>query len=75
MPETSSIVRTPSGKLTEERTRNMPEPHLVPRVVSDRVNSVRNKGPELIEPATDDGRPWGEKPRDKIERERSRNLR
>lgn len=30
---------------------SMPEPHLVPRVVSDRVNSVRNNGPELIQPA------------------------
>lgn len=30
---------------------SMPEPHLVPRVVSDRVNNVRNNGPELIEPA------------------------
>ncbi|MBT2523222.1 SOS response-associated peptidase [Arthrobacter sp. ISL-28] len=30
----------------------MPEPVLTPRVVSDRVNSVRNDGPELIEPAT-----------------------
>jgi putative SOS response-associated peptidase YedK len=29
----------------------MPEPVLTPRVVSDRVNSVRNDGPELIEPA------------------------
>lgn len=29
---------------------SMPEPHLVPRVVSDRVNNVRNDGPELIEP-------------------------
>lgn len=28
----------------------IPEPHLVPRVVSDKVNSVRNNGPELIEP-------------------------
>ncbi|GAB4100179.1 SOS response-associated peptidase [Sinomonas halotolerans] len=28
---------------------SMPEPHLVPRVVSDRVNSVRNNGPDLIE--------------------------
>ncbi|MEZ2390839.1 SOS response-associated peptidase [bacterium RCC_150] len=28
---------------------SMPEPHLVPRLVSDRVNSVRNNGPELIE--------------------------
>jgi len=30
---------------------SIPEPHLVPRVVSDRVNYVRNNGPELIEPA------------------------
>jgi putative SOS response-associated peptidase YedK len=30
---------------------SMPEPHLLPRVVSDKVNSVRNNGPELIEPA------------------------
>ncbi|MFJ5695109.1 hypothetical protein ACIP9X_14845 [Arthrobacter sp. NPDC093125] len=29
----------------------MPEPVLTQRVVSDRVNSVRNDGPELIEPA------------------------
>lgn len=27
----------------------MPEPHLIPREVSNRVNSVRNNGPELIE--------------------------
>lgn len=31
----------------------MPEPVLTPRVVSDRVNSVRNDGPELIMPAAD----------------------
>ncbi|MEO5320478.1 SOS response-associated peptidase [Arthrobacter sp. CC3] len=30
----------------------IPEPVLTPRVVSDRVNSVRNDGPELIEPAS-----------------------
>lgn len=30
---------------------SLPEPALVPRVVSTRVNSVRNNGPELIEPA------------------------
>ncbi|WP_284991016.1 SOS response-associated peptidase [Arthrobacter sp. efr-133-TYG-120] len=30
---------------------SMPEPLLVPRVVSDRVNSVRNNRPELIQPA------------------------
>lgn len=28
---------------------SMPEPHLVPRVVSDKVIYVRNNGPELIE--------------------------
>jgi putative SOS response-associated peptidase YedK len=28
----------------------MPEPHLVPRVVGSAVGSVRNNGPELIEP-------------------------
>ncbi|KIA73434.1 hypothetical protein ANMWB30_23610 [Arthrobacter sp. MWB30] len=30
---------------------SLPEPTLVPRVVSTRVNSVRNNGPELVEPA------------------------
>ena len=30
---------------------SLPEPTLTPRVVSTRVNSVRNNGPELIEPA------------------------
>jgi putative SOS response-associated peptidase YedK len=30
---------------------SMPEPHLTPRIVGTRVNSVRNNGPELIEPA------------------------
>lgn len=30
---------------------SLPEPTLTPRVVSPRVNSVRNNGPELIEPA------------------------
>lgn len=30
---------------------SLPEPTLIPRVVSTRVNSVRNNGPELIEPA------------------------
>lgn len=29
---------------------SLPEPELVPRVVSTRVNSVRNNGPELIDP-------------------------
>ena len=31
----------------------VPEPVLTPRIVSDRVNSVRNNGPELVEPAKD----------------------
>ncbi len=30
----------------------MPEPRLVPRTVSNQVNSVRNNGPELIEPVS-----------------------
>jgi putative SOS response-associated peptidase YedK len=30
----------------------VPEPVLTPRIVSDRVNSVRNNGPEHIEPAS-----------------------
>jgi putative SOS response-associated peptidase YedK len=30
---------------------SLPEPILTPRIVSGRVNSVRNNGPELIEPA------------------------
>ncbi|WP_430295315.1 SOS response-associated peptidase [Sinomonas sp. B1-1] len=29
---------------------SMPEPHLTPRIVGSMVNSVRNNGPELIEP-------------------------
>jgi putative SOS response-associated peptidase YedK len=29
----------------------VPAPMLTPRVVSTRVNSVRNNGPELLEPA------------------------
>ena len=30
----------------------VPEPVLTPRIVTDRVNSVRNNGPELVEPAS-----------------------
>jgi putative SOS response-associated peptidase YedK len=30
---------------------SLPEPTLTPRIVSSRVNSVRNNGPELLEPA------------------------
>lgn len=33
----------------EQLLAALPEPHLVPRAVSDKVNSVRNNGPELIE--------------------------
>jgi len=33
---------------------SLPEPTLTPRIVSPRVNSVRNNGPELIEPAPAD---------------------
>ncbi|MFD2341788.1 SOS response-associated peptidase [Clavibacter tessellarius] len=32
---------------------SLPEPHLVPRLVSTRVNSVRNDGPDLIAPVDD----------------------
>lgn len=35
----------------QEMLDAIPEPVLTPRVVTDRVNSVRNNGPELIEPA------------------------
>ncbi|WP_369745697.1 SOS response-associated peptidase family protein [Paenarthrobacter sp. AMU7] len=30
---------------------SLPEPTLTPRIVSTRLNSVRNNGPELIHPA------------------------
>jgi putative SOS response-associated peptidase YedK len=36
----------------QEILNAIPEPVLTPRVVTDRVNSVRNNGPELLEPAT-----------------------
>lgn len=35
---------------------SLPEPTLTPRIVSPRVNSVRNNGPELIEPAEPAGK-------------------
>ena len=35
----------------QEMLDAIPEPVLTPRVVTDRVNSVCNNGPELIEPA------------------------
>jgi len=31
----------------------MPEPHLIPRPVGKAVGSVRNNGPQLIEPVED----------------------
>jgi putative SOS response-associated peptidase YedK len=34
----------------QELLDSVPEPILTPRVVSDRVNSVRNNGPELLQP-------------------------
>ncbi|HEX2248396.1 MAG TPA: SOS response-associated peptidase, partial [Arthrobacter sp.] len=44
-------------KLTDKDTirqllDSLPEPHLVPYEASNRVNAVRNNGPELIEPVT-----------------------
>ena len=36
----------------QEMLDAIPEAVLTPRVVTDRVNSVRNNGPELIEPAS-----------------------
>ncbi|WP_427134917.1 SOS response-associated peptidase [Pseudarthrobacter sp. S9] len=43
------------GTTAKEDVQNLletiPEPVLTPREVTDRVNSVRNNGPELIEPA------------------------
>ena len=57
------VIITPStyarwlapGKTDREKVQEMldaiPEPVLTPRVITNRVNSVRNNGPELIEPA------------------------
>lgn len=36
----------------EKLLLNVPEPHLVPREVDKKVESVRNNGPELIEAVT-----------------------
>ena len=38
----------------QELLDSVPEPVLTPRIVSDRVNSVRNNGPELVEPAKEE---------------------
>jgi putative SOS response-associated peptidase YedK len=46
-PETRDKARV------QELLDSVPEPVLTPRIVSDRVNSVRNNGPELVEPATE----------------------
>ena len=35
-----------------ELLASIPDPNLSPREVSSRVNSVRNNGPELVEPIT-----------------------
>jgi putative SOS response-associated peptidase YedK len=42
-----------SGKVevARELLDAMPEPRLEPRIVSSAVNSVRNNGPQLVEPA------------------------
>ncbi|SFU10984.1 hypothetical protein SAMN04487915_11176 [Arthrobacter sp. ov118] len=42
---------TTDKEQVQEMLDAIPEPVLTPRVVTDRVNSVRNNGPELIEPA------------------------
>jgi putative SOS response-associated peptidase YedK len=42
---------TTDKEQVQELLDAIPEPVLTPRVVTDRVNSVRNNGPELIEPA------------------------
>lgn len=43
---------TTDKEKVQEMLDAIPEPVLTPRAVTDRVNSVRNNGPELIEPAT-----------------------
>ena len=40
-----------TDKKVQEVLDAIPEPVLTPRVVTDRVNSVHNNGPELIVPA------------------------
>lgn len=42
---------TTSPTEVQQLLESMPEPRLVPRIVSTKANSVRNNGPELIEPA------------------------
>jgi putative SOS response-associated peptidase YedK len=42
---------TTDKEKVQEMLDAIPEPVLTPRVVTDRVNSVRNNGPELIGPA------------------------
>ncbi|BCW73634.1 hypothetical protein NicSoilB8_46780 (plasmid) [Arthrobacter sp. NicSoilB8] len=43
-----TVLKTEVQKILD----GIPEPALTPTVVTDRVNSVRNNGPELIDPAT-----------------------
>ncbi|WP_234754141.1 SOS response-associated peptidase [Arthrobacter ramosus] len=42
---------TTSAADVQQLLAAIPEPVITPRIVSDRVNSVRNNGPELVEPA------------------------
>jgi putative SOS response-associated peptidase YedK len=42
----------------EKLLLNVPEPHLVPREVDRKVESVRNNGPELIEAVTEPTAPF-----------------
>lgn len=51
---------TTDKEAVRQLLQGIPEPVLTPRIVSDRVNSVRNNGPELIEPAEVSGVSWPE---------------
>jgi putative SOS response-associated peptidase YedK len=51
---------TTDKEAVQQLLQGIPEPVLTPRIVSDRVNSVRNNGPELIEPAEVSGVSWPE---------------
>ncbi|MFJ6003255.1 SOS response-associated peptidase [Arthrobacter sp. NPDC092385] len=46
--------RNDSRPAVQELLDAIPEPHLVPRTVGNRVGSVRNNGPDLIEPLPGD---------------------
>ncbi|WP_298253658.1 SOS response-associated peptidase [uncultured Arthrobacter sp.] len=49
--------RTDSRPAVQELLDAIPDPHLVPRLVGSRVGSVRNNGPDLIEPLPGDDDP------------------